>query len=127
MAHPPMHSTVPTSRPSGARPLELVGAGGEWCAGPDGPRLTDVLNGADPRVAGRQFVSTLVDEASTDSFVLLVVDQCSGEIDAFGPLDALATIEELEWLRQDLEHGILANVSFGVVRLQALSAGWPCR
>ncbi len=127
MAHPPTHSTVPTSRPSDARPLELVGAGGDRFAGPDGPRLTDVLNGADPRVAGRQLVSTPLDEASTDSFVLLVVDQCTGEIDAFGPLDARATIEELEWLRQDLDHGILANVSFGVVRLQALSAGWTCR
>ena len=124
MAHPPMHSTVPTSRP--ARPLGLVGAGHERCGGPDGPRLIDVLTGADPGVAGRQFVSTL-DEASSDFFVLLVVDQCTGEIDAFGPLDARATIEELEWLRQDLDHGILANVGFGVVRLQALSAGWPFR
>ena len=127
MAHPPMHSTVPTTRPSGARPLELVGAGDDRCAGPDGSRPTDVLNGSDLRVAGRQFVSTPLDAASTDSFVLLVVDQCTGEIDAFGPLDAPATIEELEWLRQDLDHGILANVSFGVVRLQALSAGWTCR
>jgi hypothetical protein len=127
MARPPMHSTVPNARPSGAPPLGLVGAGGDRCAGPDGPRLTDVLNGADPRVTGRQFMSTPLDEASTDSFVLLVVDQCTGEIDAFGPLDARATIEELEWLRRDLDHGILANVSFGVVRLQALSAGWTCR
>jgi hypothetical protein len=127
MAHPPMQSTVPASRPSAGRPLELVGAGGDRGAGPDGHRLTDVLNGSDPRLAGRQFVSTPLDEASTDSFVLLVVDQGTGEIDAFGPLDARATIEELEWLRQDLDHGILSNVSFGVVRLQALAAGWTCR
>jgi hypothetical protein len=127
MAHPPMHSTVATTIPSGARPLELIGAGDDRCAAPDGQWLTDVLNGSDLRAAGRQFMSTPPDEASTDSFVLLVIDQCSGEIDAFGPLDARATIEELEWLRQDLDHGILANVSFGVVRLQALSAGYTCR
>jgi hypothetical protein len=127
MAHPPVHSTVPTSRPSGARPLELVVDGGDRRDGPDGQRLTDVLNGSDRRVAGRQFVSTPLDETSSDSFVLLVVDQCTGEIDAFGPLDARATIEELEWLRRDLDHGVLANVTFGVVRLQALSAGWTDR
>ena len=129
MAHPPAHAAVQSgarpSRSSGARPLGLVGPEGRRSAGLDGLRLTDVLNGSDPLVAGQPTVSPATDEASTDLFVLLVVDQCTGEIDAFGPLDARATIEELEWLRQDLDQGVLANVSFGVVRLQALS-GWTC-
>jgi hypothetical protein len=126
MGHPPAHAAVPTTGPSAARPLGLVDVPGDRLDGRDGQRLTEALNGADPRVAGRPFVAIPVDASSTDAFVLLVVDQCTGEIDAFGPLDARATLEELEWLRQDLDHGVLANVSFGVVRLQSLS-GWTYR
>ena len=53
-----------------------------------------------------------------ETFVVLVVDPASGEVDAHGPYDGLAATVKADQLRAELDAGDLQDVVVGVTRLQ---------
>lgn len=53
-----------------------------------------------------------------ETFVVLVVDPATGEVDAHGPYDGLGATVRADQLRAEMDAGDLADVVVGVTRLQ---------
>jgi hypothetical protein len=53
-----------------------------------------------------------------ETFVVLVVDPTTGEVDAHGPYDGLAATIKADQLRAEMDAGDLQDVVVGVTRLQ---------
>jgi hypothetical protein len=62
--------------------------------------------------------AALADLYDCETFVVLVVDPTTGEIDAHGPYDGLGATVRADQLRAELDAGDLGDVVVGVTRLQ---------